>query len=65
MKKQAVNFSNTYELSKRGVGEIIVTSVDQDGSGRGFDVTMIQEIVRRCDVPVIAAGGRKYIISLS
>ncbi len=53
------------ELSTRGVGEIIVTSVDQDGTGRGFDETMIQEIVQRCDVPVIAAGGAGNVDHIS
>ena len=45
------------ELSNRGVGEIIVTSVDKDGTGRGFDEKMIKEVCRRCDIPVIASGG--------
>ena len=38
---------------------------DQDGSGRGFDETMIQEIMRRCDVPVIAAGGAGNVNHIS
>jgi len=50
-------FSWVEELNRRGVGEIIVTSVDQDGTGNGFDEILIREIMERSDVPVIAAGG--------
>ena len=34
-----------------------MTSVDKDGTGRGFDEKMIKEVCRRCDIPVIASGG--------
>ena len=40
-----------------GAGEIFVTSVDQEGTRRGFDCELVAEITKRVDVPVIASGG--------
>jgi cyclase len=41
----------------RGVGEILVTGVDREGTRRGFDVRLVREISSRVSVPVIASGG--------
>jgi len=40
-----------------GAGEILVTSVDQEGTKKGFDCELISEISRAVDVPVVASGG--------
>jgi cyclase len=40
-----------------GAGEILVTSVDRDGTRRGFDLDLMQAITSRVSVPVIASGG--------
>lgn len=40
-----------------GAGEILLTSIAHDGSGRGFDCDMIERIAGEVDVPVIASGG--------
>ncbi|WP_417845216.1 imidazole glycerol phosphate synthase subunit HisF [Thalassospira povalilytica] len=40
-----------------GVGEILVTSVDNEGTGRGFDIALTKLIASSVDVPVIASGG--------
>lgn len=40
-----------------GVGEILLTSVDQDGTGRGFDLELIRRVTERVSIPVIASGG--------
>ncbi|MBF0385755.1 MAG: imidazole glycerol phosphate synthase subunit HisF [Candidatus Omnitrophica bacterium] len=40
-----------------GVGEILLTSVDQDGTGLGFDIKLIEKIVSLVDIPVIASSG--------
>jgi cyclase len=42
---------------ERGAGELLVTSHDRDGTGAGFDTTLLSEIKRRVSVPVIASGG--------
>lgn len=40
-----------------GAGEVLITSVDQDGTGKGFDIPLIAAINTSVDVPVIASGG--------
>lgn len=45
------------EGQKLGAGELLVTSIDQDGTGRGMDIELIAEIAREVDIPVIASGG--------
>jgi cyclase len=38
-------------------GEILVTSVDQEGTRKGFDVDLVRAVSEACPVPVIASGG--------
>ncbi len=40
-----------------GAGEIILTSINQEGTGRGFDLELIQKISESVPIPVIACGG--------
>jgi len=40
-----------------GAGEILVTSVDREGTARGFDVELLEAIHDRVRIPVIASGG--------
>ena len=40
-----------------GAGELLVTSIDRDGTGTGFDTELLRAIVGRVRVPVIASGG--------
>ncbi len=40
-----------------GAGELMVTSIDREGTGRGFDTELIRQIAEAVRVPVIAAGG--------
>jgi cyclase len=40
-----------------GAGELLVTSVDREGTRRGFDVELVRAISTSVDVPVIASGG--------
>ncbi len=40
-----------------GVGEILLNSMDADGTRRGFDLGMIAAVRARVDIPVIASGG--------
>jgi len=43
--------------AKLGAGEIFVTSVDQEGTRKGFDCELVAEITKRLEIPVIASGG--------
>jgi cyclase len=45
------------EATARGAGELLVTSVDNDGTGRGLDIDLVSQIAVRVSVPVIASGG--------
>ena len=40
-----------------GAGELLVTSIDRDGTGSGFDIELLRAITSRVIVPVIASGG--------
>lgn len=40
-----------------GAGELLVTSMDRDGTGDGFDTDLLRGITSRVSVPVIASGG--------
>jgi imidazole glycerol-phosphate synthase subunit HisF len=40
-----------------GAGEILLTSVDQEGTRRGFDIELTREVSTAVSVPVIASGG--------
>ena len=40
-----------------GAGELLVTSIDRDGTQSGFDIALLRAISSRVDVPVIASGG--------
>ncbi|MDU9410471.1 imidazole glycerol phosphate synthase cyclase subunit [Pseudomonas sp. zfem001] len=45
------------EAQERGVGEILLQSVDTDGRRRGFDVELISAVVDAVRIPVVAASG--------
>ena len=45
------------EAVKRGAGELLVTSVDRDGTRRGFDTELVAAIAPNVPVPVTASGG--------
>lgn len=45
------------EAIELGAGEVLVTSVDQDGTEKGFDIELVREIGALSKVPVIASGG--------
>jgi cyclase len=40
-----------------GAGELLITSIDRDGTGSGYDLEALREVTRRVEVPVIASGG--------
>ena len=40
-----------------GAGELLVTSIDRDGTSQGFDIDLLRAITSRVPVPVIASGG--------
>jgi cyclase len=51
----AVDWSR--QLETLGAGEILLTSMDKDGTGTGYDLPLIQAVSRAVRIPVIASGG--------
>jgi cyclase len=45
------------EAESRGAGEILLTSIDRDGTKAGFDCTMTAAVSQAVSIPVIASGG--------
>ena len=45
------------KMAKFGAGEILLTSMDRDGTRDGFELTITQAIVDAVDIPIIASGG--------
>lgn len=45
------------ECARRGAGEILLTSMDRDGTKDGFDIALTRAVSRAVPIPVIASGG--------
>ncbi len=45
------------EVERRGAGELLVTSMDADGTQAGYDLELTREIAQAVQIPVIASGG--------
>jgi len=45
------------EVEERGAGEILLTSMDRDGTQAGYDCAMLRAVTGRVSIPVIASGG--------
>ncbi len=44
-------------MESLGAGELLVTSMDRDGTGKGFDLTLLKSICAAVRLPVVASGG--------
>lgn len=45
------------KITKLGAGEIVITSVDRDGTSRGLDLELLKKIKSSTTIPIIAHGG--------
>lgn len=45
------------EVEHRGAGEILLTSMDKDGTKDGYDIELTKSVVNAVNIPVIASGG--------
>ena len=45
------------ELEGRGAGEILITSIDRDGTMQGYDLALIEQMAHAVNLPIIASGG--------
>ncbi|ESZ85766.1 MAG: imidazole glycerol phosphate synthase [Blastomonas sp. CACIA14H2] len=49
------------KLTRLGAGELLVTSMDRDGTRDGYDLDLIRTIADQVDIPVVASGGVGHI----
>lgn len=45
------------EAEARGAGELLLTSMDRDGTGNGYDLPLLEAVARAANIPLIASGG--------
>ena len=45
------------EVARRGAGEILLTSMDRDGTRAGYDLELLEKVCSAVSIPVIASGG--------
>lgn len=50
-------FEWAVRAAELGAGELLVTSIDREGTGQGFDLALTQRIAESVQIPVIACGG--------
>ena len=63
--KKVLNWAK--EVEEKGAGEIILSSIDRDGTGEGYDIDIIKKVKQNCSIRVIGnSGAGKYddVISL-
>ena len=44
-------------MQELGAGELIVSSIDRDGTGKGYDIAMLKSVVDAVQIPVVGLGG--------
>ena len=50
-------FQWAVQAAELGAGEILITSIDREGTGKGFDLELTRRIAESVPIPVIACGG--------
>ena len=44
-------------IEDKGAGEILINSIDKDGSKTGYDMNLLDKVSKNCKIPIIACGG--------
>ena len=44
-------------VEDKGAGEILINSIDKDGSKSGYDISLLENVSKNCKIPIIACGG--------
>ena len=60
---KAIEWAQT--AAQCGAGEILLTSVDRDGTQRGFDIDLIKAVNDAVDIPIVASGGMGRLEDIS
>ena len=50
------------EVEERGAGEILLTSIDREGTGTGFELELIRKVSDTVTIPLIAHGGASSVV---
>lgn len=53
------------QMAEMGAGEILLNSVDRDGTLQGYDIELIKKVAHSVDIPVVACGGAATIDDLA
>ena len=53
------------EIAQRGAGEILLTSMDADGTKNGYDIELTKRVSESVEIPIIASGGAGALEHLS
>lgn len=53
------------EVEERGAGEILLTSIDREGTWQGFDLDLVKSVTDAVSIPVIAHGGAGAVEDIS
>lgn len=53
------------EMEEMGVGEILINSIDRDGTMQGYDIDLVRKIADAVSVPVVACGGAGNLTHVS
>ncbi len=61
--REAVSWAQ--EAVRRGAGEVLLTSMDRDGTNHGYDIALTRAVAEAVPVPVIASGGAGELSHLS
>lgn len=59
LKSQRTTFEWLSEVQERGAGEVVLNSIDTDGTGEGYDIGILKMARELLKIPLIASGGAK------
>jgi cyclase len=52
------------EMERQGAGEILLNSIDRDGTMQGYDLDLIKQVTQSVGIPVVACGGARTVQDL-
>ena len=53
------------EMEKQGAGELLINSIDRDGTMQGYDLDLIARVTKAVNIPVVACGGARTVQDLA
>lgn len=57
-------FDFAKEIQSRGAGELLLNSIDRDGTMKGFDLNLINQVADAVNIPLVACGGAQSVQDL-